>query len=65
MDCPQDYMQFVPYELEEPFTVRQFAQAAHIRPPLAQMTLHILNYVHVVERVGKKGNAYLYRVAEE
>lgn len=65
VDCPQDYMQFVPYELEEPFTVRQFAQAAHIRPPLAQMTLHILNYVHVVERVGKKGNAYLYRVAEE
>ena len=32
IDCPQDYMQFVPCELEEPFTFREFAKMAHIRP---------------------------------
>lgn len=62
--CPQDYMQFVPYELEEPFTVKDFAKAAHIPVPLAQPTVNILHYMGVIERVGNKGRAYLYQVVE-
>ncbi len=65
IDCPQDYMQFVPYDLEEPFTFREFAGKAHIRPALAQSALPILMDAGVVERVGKKGRAYLYRVHED
>lgn len=64
IDSVRDYMQFVPYELEEPFTSQQFAKAAHIRKEIAQTALNILTYVECVERVGKKGNSYLYQVRE-
>ncbi|HJC58553.1 MAG TPA: hypothetical protein H9700_14540 [Candidatus Eisenbergiella intestinipullorum] len=64
IDCPQDYMQFVPWDLEEPFTFREFAGKAHIRPAQAQLALPILMDTGAVERVGKKGNAWLYRVRE-
>lgn len=58
----RDYMQFVPFEIEEPFTSEEFARAAHIRRPLAQTVLNILTHVECVERVGKKGNSILYSV---
>lgn len=64
VDDPKDYMQFIPYEIEEPFTSAQFAKAAHIRKPLAQMVLNILTFMECVERVGKEGNNYLYQVKE-
>ncbi|MBO5166506.1 MAG: hypothetical protein J6B90_07900 [Lachnospiraceae bacterium] len=60
----RDYLQFVPYDLQEPFNSEQFAKAAHIRKPLAQTVLNILTYVECVERVGKEGNSYLYKVKE-
>lgn len=63
INCLEDYMQFVPYELQEQFTAREFAKAAHIAVSLAQTTLNILHHVGVVERVGKQGKAYLYEVA--
>lgn len=64
VDRIQDYMQFVPYELEEPFTSEQFAKAAHLRKETAQIVLNILTYVECVERIGKKGHSYLYQVRE-
>ena len=64
VESVQDYLQFVPYELQENFTSAQFAKAAHIRKPLAQTVLNILTYVECVERVGKEGNSYLYKVKE-
>lgn len=63
IDDPRDYMRFIPYELEE-FTSEQFAKAAHIRRPLAQTVLNILTYVDCVERIGKQGNAILYRAKD-
>lgn len=60
--CPQDYMQFVPFDLPEVFTAKEFAASAHIPVHLAQTVLNILYYVEIVERVGKKGNSYLYQV---
>lgn len=56
----EDYMQFVPYELEEPFTSKDFAKAARIPVSLSQLVLNLLYHVEVVDRVGKKGNSYLY-----
>ena len=38
---PEDYLQFVPYELEEPFHSKDFAKAAHIPLSLAQTVLNI------------------------
>lgn len=64
IDCPRDYMQLLPWELEEPFTFREFARTVHIRPALAQTVLPILYYAGVLERVGKKGNAWLYQATE-
>lgn len=60
----EDYMQFVPYELEEEFTSGQFAKAAHISLSLAQVVLNILYHVGTVTRTGKKGNQYLYTVLD-
>lgn len=60
----KDYLQFVPYELEQPFTTKDFSKTAHIRLREAQIVLHILYYVGTVERVGKKGNSYIYVVRE-
>lgn len=60
----EDYMRFVPYELAEKFTVKDFAKAAKIPAHLAQTVVHILHYVGVIERIGKLGNSYLYQVKE-
>ena len=60
----EDYMQFVPAQLEGEFTVKEFAKAAHIPVKLAQTVVNILYHVGTVDRVGKQGNAYVYCVAE-
>ena len=60
--CPQDYLQLIPYEIKEPFTVAEFAKAVKIRKELAGTVLHILNYLDVIEQDGKAGRAYQYRV---
>ncbi len=60
ISCLQDYMQFVPYDLPEEFTTKDFAGAAHIPIALARTALNILYHVEVVKRVGKRGNSYLY-----
>ena len=58
----EDYMQFVPYDLEEEFTSKEFAKAAHIPVKLAQTVLNILYHIGTVTRTGKKGREYLYTV---
>lgn len=60
----EDYLQLVPYELEEPFTAAEFAKNVKIRKEEAGRVLHILNYLQVIRQEGKKGKAYLYRVNE-
>jgi len=60
----EDYMRFVPYELAEKFTVKDFAKAAGIPERLSQTVVHILHYVGVLERIGKLGRSYLYTVKE-
>ncbi len=64
IECVRDYMQFIPYDLQEPFTVKDFAKTVHIPVGLARTVVHILAYVEVIQQVGKQGNAYLYEVKE-
>ena len=64
IDCIRDYMQLVPYELPEQFTVKDFAKYAKIPNRLAGTTLLIFNDLGLVKRVGKKGNSYIYEVSE-
>lgn len=64
MECKEDYLQFVPFELlEAEFTSKEFAKEAKIHPRVAGTVLHVLHYMGIVERVGKQGNAFVYRVS--
>ena len=65
IECKEDYLQFIPYELEEPFTTADFAKMTKIRRHEAGVVLNILNHVGVVERVGRKGRSYKYVVKYE
>lgn len=64
IDCLQDYLQFLPYDLPEEFTTAGFAKKVKITQSVSQVTLNLLHYVGVVERVGKQGKSFLYRVVE-
>lgn len=60
----EDFMQFVPIDLQEPFTITDFAKAAGIRRELAAEAVPILMYLDILQREGKRGREHLYRVAE-
>lgn len=59
-----DYNCLIPSNLEEPFTSKDYKKATGIPISHAQTGLNILHYVGVLDRVGKKGNAYLYSRAD-
>ena len=60
----EDYMQLIPYELPERFTVKDFAKYAKIPVNLAGTILLIMTELSIVKRIGKNGKAYLYEVQE-
>lgn len=60
IECKEDYLQFIPYDLPEHFTVKEYAKATKCSDRVAGVALNLLNYMEVVKRVGKKGNAFLY-----
>jgi len=64
IDCLQDYLQFLPYDLPEEFTSADYAKKVRVTRAVAQVALNLLDYVGVVERVGKQGNSYIYQVKE-
>lgn len=64
IDCVRDYMQLIPYELPEQFTVKDFAKYVKIPAKLAGMVLLIFNDLGLVSRIGKSGNSYIYEVKE-
>jgi len=55
-----DYMKFIPEELPMQFTTKDYKKATGLSLSNAQTALNVLNYVSAVNRVGKKGNMYLY-----
>lgn len=63
-DRVEDYLQLIPYELEEPFTTAEFARTVKIRKEEAQNVIHILHYLNIIERCGKKGRSFAYTVKE-
>ena len=64
LSCPQDYMQLLPDDLPDTFTCAEFSKLVKIPSKQANLVLNILFYLEVVERIGKKGNAYIYKAAE-
>lgn len=64
-DRREDYMQLVPADLKEDFTVKDFAMAAGGSVEASRYTLNILNYLEIVKRTGRVKNGYVYNVTEE
>ena len=54
-----DYMRFIPENLPDEFTKREFAPAA--KESASSLRLEVLRTVGVIEKIGKKGNSYLYK----
>lgn len=60
LESLDDYIQLIPSDLESPFTVKDFRKAAKIQLKDAQYTVHILNHLGAINKIGNKGRAYLY-----
>lgn len=58
----EDYVQLLPIELPDEFTTLDYKRAANISEDSARLGLHILNYVGVIEKIGKTGKRNLYRI---
>lgn len=65
LTCPQDYMQLLPMNLPDTFTTAEFSKAVKIPAAQAGLVLNILFYLEQIERIGKKGKAYEYKVTEK
>ncbi len=58
-----DYKIFLPDNLPDKFTSFDFAESARIRRNIAQITLNILTYLGLVEKIGKSGRNNLYKIS--
>ena len=61
---PRDYLQFIPYGLGEPFTAKELAKSCGFPKESFSTQALILRKMGVIEQVGTRGNAYLYRAVE-
>lgn len=55
-----DYQQLIPDTLTDEFTAKDYRKASGLSLSAAQTSLNILYYVGAVDRIGKKGRAFLY-----
>ena len=64
IDRKEDYMQLIPFELPEPFTVKEFAKQVKADTGVVGVFLLMMTELGIVNRVGKRGNSILYEVNE-
>jgi len=55
-----DYIRFIPGDLSDGFTSKDYKNATDTNLQTAQTALNILNHIGVVRHVGKQGNLYIY-----
>ena len=63
LECPADYLRFVPFKKGEEFTAAQLTEKAGIDAGLSRKVLYVLNKINVIHRTGKKGRAWLYQLS--
>ena len=56
----EDYIQFIPESVPNPFTSNDFKRAVNINMRTAQTALNILHHLNVIRRIGKQGNSHVY-----
>jgi len=59
---PEDFKRLLPESLPSKFTSRMLAKETGLKIRVSQKMLYCLSKMDVVERKGKKGRAYLYKV---
>ena len=64
IDDIKDYMQLIPYDLPEEFLAKDYAKVAKLTPRKASAALNILSYLNLIQKIGKKRNAFVYQVVE-
>ncbi len=57
---PEDYGRYVPEDMPQPFTVKEYAARMKMVPRYANSVLGVLCAVGVLQRAGQRGRAYLY-----
>jgi hypothetical protein len=61
-NAPRDYRFFLPVKAGEPFTAKSLGEKAGVGAEAAGKALYVLSRIGLVERRGKAGNAYVYRL---
>lgn len=61
---PEDFRKLLPETLPLEFTSTQLSKESKLTPRLAQKMLYCLTKMNIVERDGKKGRAYLYKLCQ-
>jgi len=56
-----DYQQFLPVELNEKFTSKEFMKLSKTSKRITQITLNILQSIKLIEVIGKQGRLNLYQ----
>ena len=59
---PKDYLQFVPFAGKECFTVTEMAKKSGMKREMAQKAIYVLVKMQLLEKTGKKGRAFVYKV---
>ncbi len=57
---PSQYQLLIPASLGNNFTSKDYRKASGLPMHHAQIALHVLHHVGAVDRIGKKGNSYIY-----
>lgn len=65
IDTIDDFNKLLPDHLPIPFTTNDYKKAAKVTQAVASTGLNILYSVGIIERIGKQGNAYLYKKSQE
>lgn len=65
LDSVFDYLNILPPDLPDEFTVKDLAKAAKIHSDFAGEALKLFYDLGLVARIGKQGNAYIYRIYEK
>ncbi len=57
-----DYIKLLQDLGEKTFNAQIFAKTYHLSLATSRISLNILNYLDAIERIGKKGNSYIYQI---
>jgi hypothetical protein len=60
--CADDYQKLLPPRLPAIFTVADFMRCARASHTLAQRAVNVMSTVGVINRAGKSGRAFLYKI---